>query len=122
VSVWEIALAPLWPYLVLILVGFLPSEVWRALGVVLARGMREDSEILVWVRAVATTLLAGVVVKLLAWPTGALALVPFWGRFGALALGICAFYATRKSVIVGVLIGEMALIGIGYWAVYEQSN
>ena len=38
-------------YLALVLAGFLPSEVWRWLGVVFARGLDEDSEIVVWVRA-----------------------------------------------------------------------
>src|SRR6478752_4482159 len=42
------------PYLVLVLVGFLPNEIWRALGLVLARGLNEDSEIVVWSRAVAS--------------------------------------------------------------------
>jgi hypothetical protein len=118
-SVREIAIEPLWPYLVLIVIGFLPSEIWRALGVVLARGMRDDSEILVWVRAVATTLLAGVVVKLLAGPTGALAIVPIWGRFGALALGLGTFYLMRRSVMAGVVIGEISLIGFAYWAISQ---
>jgi hypothetical protein len=118
-SVWEIAVAPLWPYLVLIMVGFLPSEIWRALAVVLSRGMRDDSEILVWVRAVATTLLAGVVVKLLAGPTGALAIVPVWGRFGALALGLGTFYLARRSVMAGVIVGEISLIGFAYWAISQ---
>jgi len=57
----ETTLAPLWPYIVLIIVGFLPSEIWRMLGVVLARGLDDRSQIIVWVRAVATTLLAAVV-------------------------------------------------------------
>jgi hypothetical protein len=116
-SVWEIAIEPLWPYLVLIVIGFLPSEIWRVLGVVLARGMRDDSEVLVWVRAVATTLLAGVVVKLLAGPTGALAIVPIWGRFGALAIGLGAFFLLRRSVMAGVVAGEITLIGFAYWAI-----
>ena len=47
--------AGLAPYLALILFGFLPSEIWRVLGVVLSRGLDERSEILVFVRAVATT-------------------------------------------------------------------
>ena len=38
----------------LILVGYLPNEIWRVLGLVLARGLNEDSEIVVWSRAVAT--------------------------------------------------------------------
>ena len=33
------------PYLALILVGFLPNEIWRWLGIVVARGLDERSEI-----------------------------------------------------------------------------
>ena len=40
-AVWN----ELWPYFVLILVGYLPNEIWRVLGLVLARGLDEDSEI-----------------------------------------------------------------------------
>ncbi|HKG76936.1 MAG TPA: AzlD domain-containing protein [Beijerinckiaceae bacterium] len=112
----EAALGPWWPYLVLILVGFLPNEVWRVLAVVLSSGLDERSEILTWVRAVATTLLAGVVAKLLLAPGGALAAVPFMGRVGSLAIGLAAFYALRRSVVAGVLIGEAALTAVGWWA------
>ena len=34
------ALADLSPYLVLILVGFLPNETWRMIGLVVSRGTR----------------------------------------------------------------------------------
>ena len=75
----EHASGGLWPYLVIILFGFLPSEIWRWLAVFLGRGIDENSEILVWVRAVASALLAGVVAKLILTPTGALATIPlFW--------------------------------------------
>jgi hypothetical protein len=104
------ALAGLWPYLVIIIVGFLPTELWRSLAVVVSRGLDERSEILVWVRAVAATLLAGVVAKLLYAPSGALAAVPFWGRGGAMVLGLAAFFAFRRSVIAGVLVGEAAVV------------
>jgi hypothetical protein len=103
-------LGGLWPYLVVVLVGFLPTELWRALAVVVSRGLDEDSEILVWVRAVAATLLAGVVAKLLYYPTGALAAVPLWGRGGAMVLGLAAFFALRRSVIAGVLVGVAAVV------------
>src|SRR5260370_24905058 len=53
-----------WPYLLLILAGFLPNEVWRMLGVVASRGIDEGSELLIWVRAVATAILTGVVSKI----------------------------------------------------------
>lgn len=112
----EISLTPLWPYIVLIIVGFLPSEIWRMLGVVLARGLDDRSQIIVWVRAVATTLLAAVVMKLLLTPTGALAAAPFFIRFAAVAIGVGAFYLFRRSVIAGVLTGEAVLVAVTYFA------
>ena len=54
-----------WPYLLLLLVGFLPNEIWRWLGVIASRGLDEDSEIVVWVRARATAILAGVIARLI---------------------------------------------------------
>lgn len=103
-------LSSLWPYVVVVLVGFLPTEFWRSLAVVVSRGLDDRSEILVWVRAVAATLLAGVVAKLLYGPTGALAAVPFWGRAGAMLVGLGVFFAMRRSVILAVLAGEAALV------------
>ena len=101
---------PLWPYLLVIVVGFLPSEVWRVLGVLLSHGLDERSELLVWVRAVATTLLAGVVAKLLLTPSGALAVVPLYGRVGSLLIGLAGYFMMRRSVIAGVVLGEATLI------------
>jgi hypothetical protein len=106
---------PFWPYLVLIVIGFLPSEIWRVLGVFLARGVAADSEILVWVRAVATTLLAGVVAKLLLAPSGALATVPAFARFGSIAVGLAGFFLLRRSVIAGVVLGEATLIACAFF-------
>lgn len=98
-------------YLALILVGFLPNEVWRWLGVVFARGLDEDSEIVVWVRAVATAILAGVIAKLTIFAPGVLATVPTGVRLGAVAAGFVAFVVIRRSVFAGVIAGEIALIG-----------
>jgi hypothetical protein len=103
-------LIELWPYLVLVLAGFLPNEVWRVLGLVLARGLNEDSQIVVWSRAVATALLAGVVAKLILFANGALTTVPLWVRVAAAALGFAAFVARKRSVFAGVLAGEAALL------------
>ena len=98
------------PYLVLILVGFLPNEIWRVLGLVLARGLNEDSEIVVWSRAVATAILAGVIAKLILFSTGALATIPLSVRVTAAACGFLAFVGIRRSVFAGVLIGEAVLL------------
>ena len=60
----------------LVIAGFLPNEVWRMLGLWLGGGVDEDSELLVWVRAVATAILAGVIAQIPVAPPGALASVP----------------------------------------------
>ena len=106
--------AELWPYLTLILVGFLPNEIWRAVGLVLARGLNEDSEIVVWSRAVATAIIAGVIAKLILFSSGALATVPLSVRVTAAACGFLAYLIMRRSVFAGVAVGEMALLLGGF--------
>ena len=104
----------LWPYLVLLLVGFLPNEIWRVLGLVLARGLNEDSEIVVWSRAVATAILAGVIAKLILFSSGALATIPLPVRVAAAICGFLAFLTVKRSVFAGVLVGEAVLLLGGF--------
>lgn len=96
-------------YALLLLVGFLPNEVWRMLGLVVARGVEEDSEFFAWTRAVAVAVLAGVIAKIILFPPGALADVPVSVRLGAIACGLVAFLAVRRSVFAGVAVGEIVL-------------
>ncbi|HWP25421.1 MAG TPA: AzlD domain-containing protein [Xanthobacteraceae bacterium] len=98
------------PYVALVLLGFLPSEIWRWLGMVLGRGLDENSEIVLWVRAVATALVAGVVARIVLFPPGALAGLPLGVRLAALACGFLGFYFLRRSPFAGVLVGEVVLI------------
>jgi len=107
-------LAELWPYLLLMLVGFLPNEIWRVLGLVLARGLNEDSEIVVWSRAVATAIIAGVIAKLILFSTGALATLPLSVRVAAAVCGFIAYLVVRRSVFAGVAVGEAVLLLGGY--------
>jgi hypothetical protein len=97
-------------YLLLVLVGFLPNEIWRVLGLVFAHGIDEESELFVLARAVATAVLAGVIAKILLFPPGALASVPLIVRLGAIACGLVAFLLVRRSVFAGVAAGEVALM------------
>lgn len=110
------ALSELWPYVVLVVFGFLPHEMWRLLGLVLSHGLNEQSEILVWVRAVATAVLAGVIAKIILFPPGALAAVPLSVRLASMAIGFLGFLVLRRSVLAGVIIGEAAFI-VGAWLV-----
>ena len=87
------------PYLMLVLLGFLPNEIWRLLGLVMARGLNEKSEIVLWSRAVATAILAGVIAKLILFPSGELAAMPL---AVARANGAPSSAAIRSSNIVTV--------------------
>jgi len=102
--------AELQAYLILIVIGFLPSEVWRWLGIVIGGGLDERSEIILWVRAVATALIAAVVARIVLIPPGALAAVPLPVRLAALACGFFGFLFIRRSAFAGVVIGEVVLI------------
>ena len=99
------------PYVLLVLVGFLPNETWRMLGLAAARGVNEESELFLLARAIATAVLAGVIAKIVIFPPGALAAVPLQIRLGAIGCGLAAFLAIRKSVLAGVVIGEIVLVG-----------
>jgi branched-subunit amino acid transport protein len=100
--------------LVLVVAGFLPNEVWRMLGLWLGAGVDEGSDLLVWVRAVATAILAGVIAQILVTPPGALASVPDWLRYAAVAAGFAAF-AARRSTLVGVVCGEIVMLAGKWW-------
>ena len=97
-------------YVLLVLVGFLPNEIWRVLGLVLGRGIDEESELFTWARAVATAVLAGVIAKLIIFPPGALADVPLMVRLAAIVCGFAAFLLVRRSIFAGVAAGEAALM------------
>src|SRR5215468_1779594 len=96
-------------YALLVLVGFLPSEIWRVLGLVAARGVADESELFMWVRAVAIAVLAGVIAKIILFPPGTLASVPLVIRLIAIVCGFAAFVIVRRSVLAGVVAGEVAL-------------
>ncbi|MFG1371552.1 AzlD domain-containing protein [Xanthobacter oligotrophicus] len=96
--------------LIVLLAGFLPTEIWRSLAILAGRRVEEGSPVFHWVKAVATALLAAVVARLLFAPAGALAAVPLVLRLGAVAGGVAGFLVFRRSVFAGVLVGEVLLV------------
>ena len=100
----------LWAYVFLLIVGFCATAPWRILGVALSQSIDEEGELLRWVRAVSTALIAGLVARLVFFPAGALADVPLWLRLGAFGVAIAAFLIARRNLAVGVLAGEAALL------------
>lgn len=101
----------LYAYLLVILAGFLPTDVFRFAAVLFSRRLDEDSEALIFVRAVATALLAGVIARLVLFPAGDLAGVPLWLRLLTIAAGVAAYLLFRKSVFAGVIVAEVVIVG-----------
>lgn len=112
--------AGLWPYFLIIAAGFLPTDVWRWLAVIFARKLDEDSEIMTFVRAVATAMVAGVIMRLVLFPTGDLITVPLAIRAGAVATGFLVYFLARRSTLAGVLAGEAVMIGGAYVSATTQ--
>jgi hypothetical protein len=99
---------------VLLIAGVIPNQIWRMLGLWLGGGLDEGSELLIWVRAVATAILAGVIAQIVVQPPGALASVPGFLRYGAVAAGFVAFVLARRSIFAGVACGEIVML-VGQW-------
>jgi branched-subunit amino acid transport protein len=98
-----------------VIAGVIPNQIWRMLGLWFGGGLDEGSEILVWVRAVATAILAGVIAQILVQPPGALASVPGVLRYDALVAGFMAFMLTRRSILAGVICGEIVMLAGKWW-------
>lgn len=100
-----------WPYVFFIVAGFVATDLWRFLGVYFAGNIRDDAEILVFVRAIATALVAAVIAKLILYPGGALGESAVGLRLGASAAGFTAYILSGKRVYAGVVVAEMVLVG-----------
>ena len=101
--------------LILLIAGVIPNQIWRMLGLWFGGGLDEGSELLVWVRAVATAILAGVIAQILVTPPGALASVPDWLRYGSVAAGFAGFAVARRSTFAGVACGEIVMLAGKWW-------
>ncbi|MEO3385927.1 AzlD domain-containing protein [Mesorhizobium sp. CAU 1741] len=103
-----------WPYLFILLGGWLATDGWRFLGVYLGGKITEESPALVFVRTLATALVAAVIGNLVVFPSGALAGVPLMVRVGAAAIGFVAYLVARKNMLVGILVAEAVLLAAVY--------
>lgn len=103
-----------WPYVFIAIAGWLATDLWRWLGVLTGNRLKEDSEALNWVRAVATALVAAVVAKLIVYPTGVLETSPLWLRLGAVAVGATAFFTAGRKPVVGISV-SIAVLASGLY-------
>lgn len=104
-----------WPFLFILVAGWLATDVWRFLGVYLGGRLSEESDLLVLVRSVATALVAAVIANLIFFPGGALAASPLALRLGAAVAGFGAYILFGKRVLVGIAVAEAVFVG-GWFA------
>lgn len=97
-------------YLPFFIAGFLVSEPWRWAGAVIGRSIDPNSELFAWVRAVSTTIVAGLVTRMLVFPTGALADASLELRVGALSAGIAGYFLLWRNMGLGIAVGMLALL------------
>lgn len=99
----------LWGYLILLGMALVFHEPWRWLGVMLGRDLDINSPLFAWVRAVATALVAALIMRLTLFPAGALGKIAVGVRVTAFAVGLAVFF-WRRSLAPGVAAGALALI------------
>lgn len=100
-----------WPYLFIIVAGWMTTDGFRYLGVYFGGRISDQSEAMVFVRAIATAFVASVIGNLIVFPGGELADAPVMLRIAAAAIGFAAFLAMRKSVLAGIVGAEIVLAG-----------
>lgn len=96
-------------YATLVVAGFAVTYVWRFLGVVAVKRIDPESDLLLWVRAVATALVAALVIRISFWPAGALAETASVNRAAALSAGLAAYYILGRRVEWGVAVAVLTL-------------
>ena len=99
-----------WGALVILAIAILVHEPWRWLGLYIGNRIPLQSPVFQWVKACATALVAALVMRLVLFPAGALATISFEVRAAAFLAGIALFFASGKSLAVGVFGAAAALI------------
>ena len=100
--------------LILLAIALFVHEPWRWVGIVIGNRIDVQSPWFQWVRAVATALVAGLVMRLVLFPAGALAGIGLGVRVLAMAAGIAAYYASGARLAVGVGAGALVLVVV-HW-------
>jgi branched-subunit amino acid transport protein len=86
------------------------TYLWRGLGVAISGHLDPDSEAFRWIACVAFAMIAGLVMRMLLIPTGALAETAFFERLSGSAAALGAyFWLTRRNLFAGVLAGAITV-------------
>jgi branched-subunit amino acid transport protein len=86
----------------------------RAIGVLLAKRINQDSEIFRWLAAVTYAMVAALVFRMVLMPVGLLATVPVWVRIVIclLSIGVMVSRPTRR-LVPALLTGTLLMLAYG---------
>ena len=89
----------------------LASYLWRGLGVLLSGRINTASPIFSWVACVAYAMIAGLTVRLIIMPGGALAHAALADRLVACAVAFVVYFVvSRRNLFLGIGSGFCALV------------
>ena len=103
----------LWPYVFIAIAGWLATDLWRWAGVLAGNRIDERSEVLNWVRAVATALVAAVIAKMTVFPTGTLEASPLLLRLAAVVFGAVFFFLGGRFRQIAGIAAAIAFLAAG---------
>ena len=93
---------------VMLLIASLGIFVWRILGLVLSKKIDKDSLLAKWINAVAFAMTTGLMIRIIIFPTGALAETQILDRLIPFLIGVLTFLFFSQKPIVGLLVGVLA--------------
>ena len=83
----------------------LATFAWRFIGVLIAGRLREDDALFDWVSAVAYAMVAGLMMRIIVFPTNAMADAPMMDRMVALAVAILVWHLRGRALMQGLFAG-----------------
>jgi hypothetical protein len=86
----------------------------RAIGVLLAKKINQDSEIFRWLAAVTYAMVAALVVRMILMPIGLLATVPVWVRILICILSLRVMVSKpSRRLVPALLTGTLLIVAYG---------
>jgi len=99
----------------LLLIAFLVTYAWRAMGAAIAGRMDVDMPLFDWFGCVTYALVGGLMVRAIFLAPTAMADVPLPDRLFAVVIGIGVFIARDRAVIPGVLAAVGTFAALAVW-------
>ncbi len=92
-----------------LIVAVLTTHSWRVLAAIVGPHVARSRRATAAIDGMACALVSGIVASMVLHPGGALGGVPTEVRIVSLALAVAAYFACRRSIPAGVLVGFAAL-------------